>query len=285
MVCHPSRSLGWVAFLMTGLAACGPDLRNLNAGLDGGRPTGRQDAVGPAPSAEAGANSAVPEIVDAALPTREDAALVPDSAVASDAPIVPDAAIAPDAPVVADAPLADDAPIVPDAGNVPDAPPMTADAAPDAGGGTCPVCPDPLTSCGPTFTCACGKPTALYSPTGVLEDKTVFSPDRAWYATGAAVFAAASAQPVWPLTLIKAFDWHPTVSGRFAQMEHFSPPRPAAVITVYQLAPDGRTVDIVGRASSDVFHHALAWTDEERIALGAVAGCTTTKVVAPAPMP
>jgi hypothetical protein len=109
------------------------------------------------------------------------------------------------------------------------------------------------------------------------------SPDGAWYATAAAVFVAATGQPVYPLTLVKGFDWHPTVSGRFAQMEHFAPPRAAAVVTVYQLAGDGGMLTIVGRVNSDLFHHALAWVDDRNIALGSVTGCPTTKLVTPAP--
>ncbi len=150
----------------------------------------------------------------------------------------------------------------------------------------CGGCPDPLTSCGDAFSCACGRPTALYSPAGSLEaDRRAVSPDGAWYATAAGVFVSATGRPVWPLPMVKAFDWHPAVAGRFAQMEHYAPPRPTAVVTVYQLSPDGTMASIVARATSDLYHHALAWADADRIALGAVDSCTTIKLVIPTPLP
>ena len=130
----------------------------------------------------------------------------------------------------------------------------TCGTAPDGCGGTltCGGCVDPLTSCGSELACVCGKPSALYSPTGELETgKRAVSPDLKWFATADGVFAASTALVVWPLPLVKAFDWHPGAAGRFAQMEHFSPPLPTAVVTVYQLSPDGVAVTPVARTTSD----------------------------------
>ena len=158
---------------------------------------------------------------------------------------------------------------------------------PDGCGGAlaCGSCPDALTTCAATLTCVCGKTTALYSPMGDLETgKRAPAPDLAWFATSAGIFATATAELVWPLTQVKGFDWHPSASGRFAQMEHFAPPRPAAVITIYQLSSDGRTALPVGGATSNTFHHYLAWTpDGTRLALGAEAACTTVTTVTPGP--
>jgi hypothetical protein len=149
-----------------------------------------------------------------------------------------------------------------------------------------PTCPDVLTSCAATQTCVCGKPSALYSPMGDLETgKRAPSPDLAWFATSSGIFATATAQRVWALDQAKGFDWHPSAGGRFAQMEHFSPPRPAAVVTVYQLSSDGRDVQPVAQATGDRFHHYLAWTpDGARLALGEEAACTTATTVTPAPL-
>ena len=69
-------------------------------------------------------------------------------------------------------------------------------------------------------------------------------------------------------------------------MEHFAPPRPASVITVYQLSPDGRVALPVGHATGTAFHHYLAWTpDGTSLALGAETTCTTSATVTPGPLP
>jgi hypothetical protein len=148
----------------------------------------------------------------------------------------------------------------------------------------CGACADALTACGDGFTCACGKPTALYSPAGDLQkDRRAASPDRQWYATAAGVFTAGG-QLVAPLDGAKAFDWHPTMSGRFAVMHHFSPPDPLALISVHQIGDPGRPVP-VARATADQWFHAMAWQHDEKLALGAAAGggCATVTTVRPTP--
>jgi hypothetical protein len=91
---------------------------------------------------------------------------------------------------------------------------------------------------------------------------------------------------VVPLAAVKGFDWHPTTRGRFVQMEHFDPPRPAALITVVQLSPEGGVLAAVASATGDRFHHYLAWTaDGQQIALGDVAACTTTLTLSLGPLP
>jgi hypothetical protein len=135
----------------------------------------------------------------------------------------------------------------------------------------------------------CGRPTALYSPSGVLQtDRRAVSPDGRFYATSAGVFTAAGAL-VFAFTDAKGFDWHPQVSGRFALMLHFNPPQPRASVIVHQIGPGG-AVPVAG-ARSDQWHHYLAWADDEQIALGGEASCTTvarvrpTQSTTPTPMP
>jgi hypothetical protein len=146
----------------------------------------------------------------------------------------------------------------------------------------CGSCADALTSCGERFICACGKPTALYSPTGDLEaGKRARSPDGRWYATAAGVFTAGG-QQLAPLDDAKGFDWHPSVSGRFAVMHHFAPPAARAIIRVQQLG-EGDELTPIGRAAADEWFHAMAWQDTETVALGAPGACTTVTMVRPGP--
>ena len=155
---------------------------------------------------------------------------------------------------------------------------------PDGCGGAldCGRCADALTSCGDAFRCTCGKPTALYSPNGGLEaGRRASSPDGRWYATSDGVFTAADAM-VASLVDAKGFDWHPQTPGRFAVMYHFAPPDPSAVIEVVQIADPGLPVP-VARGRGDDWHHAMAWVDGERVALGSPAGCTTVRTIRPVP--
>ena len=160
----------------------------------------------------------------------------------------------------------------------------TCGAPPDGCGGSlsCGGCADALSSCGPAFRCICGKPTALYSPSGALETgKRTPSPGGRWYATSDGVFAATGGQ-VAPLVDAKGFDWHPQIAGRFAVMYHFAPPDPLAVIQVLQIEDSGLARP-VARGAGGAWHHAMAWIDGERLALGAPAECTTVETIRPQP--
>ena len=95
------------------------------------------------------------------------------------------------------------------------------------------------------------------------------------------VFTAADAM-VASLVDAKGFDWHPQIPGRFAVMYHFAPPDPLAVIQILQIEDSGLARP-VARGVGGAWHHAMAWIDGERLALGAPAECTTVETIRPQP--
>jgi hypothetical protein len=275
-----------VALAVLGLAGCGTDMSFLQqALLDGGVDTAEPDETiavpvpGQVPDAAA---APAPRPID---PVRTDAAGVSTDASSP--------ARADRPPPAVDARPADGPP------RAVDARPAacltcqglgaTCGTTPDGCGGllVCGSCADALTTCGAELSCVCGRATALYSPDGGLESgKRAVAPDLKWYATAGGIFATTTGQMLWPLIQAKGFDWHPDASGRFARMEHHTPPLPAAVVTIYQLSDDGRQVRPVARATSDRFHHYMAWTPGGgTLALGGESTCSTVTTVTPTPLP
>jgi hypothetical protein len=286
----------WVAVAVVGLAGCGTDATYLPLPSPEGRLDAAVDAEAvivpaPGPLADAGASPTGPGRPPDPYPpppVDEGPSAAPDAA-----PPIPVPPVWRDASAGCDFTGCSS-----DAAPTPTAPRpacltcqmlgATCGTTPDGCGGvlTCGSCSDALTTCGAELSCVCGRLTALFSPDGDLEPgRRAIAPDLRWYATAAGVFATTTGQMVWPLDQIKGFDWHPTASGRFAQMEHHDPDLPAAVVTVHQIFDEGRRVLPVARATSDRFHHYMAWSDGTRLALGGETTCTTVSTVTPMPVP
>ena len=159
----------------------------------------------------------------------------------------------------------------------------TCGAPPNGCGGqlACGGCADALTSCSPSFACACGKPTNLNSPEGGLETgKKAPSPDGRFVASADGLHDA-SGQLLMAFISPKGFDWHPSRPGRFALMRHFNPPEPLSIIEIYDVAATGQVVRAGAVESNQQWHHYLAWQNASTIALGSESECRTVTTVQP----